>query len=114
MPPQNKQQVIAAALATPESDVTVPTRRKSTSFNAQVVDLSAGETASRAVRIDDSLTVAHARDIVTETKENMRNNLKKVTQRARETTGGEYVLEVTDTLTNSRNWFVIGLITRIA
>lgn len=110
----NKETIIAAGLSSPELDVDVPARRKSTSFNAQVTELSAGETASRAQLIDSTLTVTEIRAQISGIKETLRNSLKKVTQRARETTGGEYMMEVTDVVTYSSRWFVIGLITRVA
>lgn len=110
----NHSAIIAAGLATPEDDVNVPARRKSTSFNAQVAELSIGETASRANRIDESLTVAQVRAAIAEMKTGLRNNLKKVAQRAAESTGGEFSVEVTDVTTSASNWYLLGLITRIA
>lgn len=104
---------IAAGLANPEDQVEVPRRTKSTSFNAQVTELDTGEVATKAELIPSSLTLAEVATVVAAKRQAIRNNMTKVVQRARETTGGEYTLEVTDTITAGGNWFVVGLITRI-
>lgn len=116
MAPSKTQQhtTIAAALANPEEDVSLPNRRKSTSFNAQVAELSPGEVATKAQLIDKTMTVADVAANLTELRQTLRNNMTKVVQRAREATGGEYSLEVIDTLTPTGRWFLVGLITRLA
>lgn len=115
MPKKSKpHHAIAAGLATPEDDVEQPSRRRTGSFNAQVLDLAPGETASKAQRIDDTLQIAEVQQSLAVMRQDLRNNITKVASRAKEQTGGEYRVEVTDFLTHERNWFLVGLVTRTA
>lgn len=105
---------IAAALATPEPDVAKPQRRGSSSFLSAVTDLQVGETASRAIGMDDTLSLAMLREKASEARLQMRNSHSATIARAVTATGGEYSQEVTDVMTSGRKWYVLGLITRTA
>lgn len=109
-----KHAAITAALATPDDDVQQPSRRKPGSFNALVADLAVGETASQAKQIDGDLTITEVANSLAVMRQELRNNITKVVARAKEATGGEYTVEVIDTLTHARNWFLIALVTRTA
>lgn len=45
-------------------------------------------------------------------RDTLRNNLAPAVARAKEATGGQYSVEVTDFMTNARNWFLIAVVTR--
>lgn len=109
-----KHAAITAALATPDDDVQQPSRRKPGSFNAQVADLAVNETASQAKMIDADLSIAEVQAGLPVMRQELRNNITKVVARAKEATGGEYTVEVTDFTTHARNWFLIALVTRTA
>lgn len=103
---------IAAGLANPENDVELPSRRNSGSMISQIAVLEVGETFSRAKRIDDSMTVAEVREALATMRLELRNTVSKAAARAKEESKREYRVEVFDTLTIERNWFLIALITR--
>lgn len=110
----NPLQQVAMAMNTVEDDVSAPTRKRSSSFASVISDLDVGETASRAVRVDQSLTLAEYTERYAALREALRNNVAPSVRQAKLRTGGEYSVEVVDTLTPSRSLFIVALVTRIA
>lgn len=106
--------LVAAAASTVEDDVAKPIRRQAGSFASSVFDLSVGDTASRAVKIDPLHTLQEYAEYGVNIRDSLRNNSMTAVRRAKVQTGGEYVTEVSEIMTQSRNLFVVVLVTRVA
>lgn len=105
---------LKAAVMTVDDDVGEPTRRRASSFSSAVADLAVGQTASRAIRLDPETSLAELAERGSEWREAMRNNIAPAVRRAREQTGGEYEVEVSDALTPSRRFYIVAFVTRTA
>lgn len=105
---------ISAALAAPEDGVAEPTRRRSGSFTAAIIDLEVGETASRATRLPVHYTLEQVVEDMATHKESFRNAITASVRNARNKTGATYMIEVVDTLTAQRGLYLIALVTRTA
>ena len=87
-------------------------RRTPYSFSAAVAALSPGEEVAKLHRIDTSATFESIQSALPEMRDTLRNNIAPAVARAKESTGGQYSVEVTDFMTNARNWFLIAVVTR--
>lgn len=87
-------------------------RRTPYSFSAAVAGLAVGEEVAKLQRIDTSATFESIQSALPEMRDTLRNNIAPAVARAKEATGGQYSVEVTDFMTNARNWFLIAVVTR--
>lgn len=110
---RKKHALIAAGLAAPEADVESSARWQGGSLVARIAALDVGDTAAKAKRLDDDLTVGEIRENMARMREELRNSVTKAVGRAREQAGGEYRVEVFDTHSLERSWFLLALITRV-
>ena len=97
-----------------DSAMPVPRRRREASFSAAVADLDVGEQVAKLTRIDASLSLDEVQAQMVEMQKTIRNNTVPAVARAKERTGGQYTIEVTDFMTNAKNWFLIAVVTRTA
>ena len=100
------------ALDNPEIGIKPPTRRKSSSFTAQVIDLEVGESCSRVEQIDPRMAVLTVQQNIVTMRQQFRNRCDPSVMQAKKATGGQYVLEVTDVMTAARSWFILAIVTR--
>jgi poly-gamma-glutamate capsule biosynthesis protein CapA/YwtB (metallophosphatase superfamily) len=103
---------VVAAAATVEDDVNTPTRKRSSSFTSVIADLAIGETAAKALRVDEDHSFANYVENGAEIRDQVRNNLAGPVREAKKQTGGDYTIEIIDSYTRSGALFVIALITR--
>lgn len=94
--------------------ITTRHRRQPLSFAAAVANLEPGEEFAKLQRIDTSATFESIQSALPEMRDTLRNNIAPAVARAKEATGGQYSVEVTDFMTNARNWFLIAVVTRTA
>ena len=113
MPKPETHARVAAALASPESDVSQPGRGRSGSFTAQVADLALGDTASKLLAIPGDTALCDIQKDLPALRERLRNNVASSVKHAKARTSGAYTVEVCDLHTPSGQWFVIALVTRI-
>ena len=104
---------IDKALASPEAGVRPPSRKKSSSFAAQVFDLEPGESCSRVEQINPNLSLLTVQQNIATMKQQFRDRTDPAVASTRRQTKGTYVTEVTDFMTNSRSWFIVAVVTRI-
>lgn len=114
MPKPDISNKITAAMRTVEDDVSEPSRKRSSSMASVIADLEIGETASRAQRVDPTTTLTDYAEQYAELRESLRNNVAPSVRQAKARTGGEYSIEIVDTLTQNRALFIIALVTRIS
>lgn len=111
---------LAAALLAPEQDVKVESRKRSSSFAAQVRDLNVGETASRVKPMPRSISLDKLMPQMPAYHTTMRNNCVSAVNSAKATVesdsldGADYKTEVCDFLSPAGTLFVLALVTRVA
>lgn len=104
---------IDKALNNPEAGVPPPSRRKSASFAAQVIDLDVGQSCSRVEQINPNLGLLVIQQNITTMRSQFRDRTDPGVAAAKKATGNAYVTEVTDFMTNSRSWFIVAVVTRV-
>lgn len=109
----NIKSKLKAAVMAPESGVTEPPRARTSSFQAQVMDLDVGETATRAVSLNGGCTMNGNLAVLPGERDKLRNNVAPAVRRAKEKIGSDYRVEVVDVLTGSA-LFVTAFVTRVA
>ena len=95
-----------------DSSVPTPRRRRESSFSAAVADLAVGEQVAKLQRIDTARSFTDIRADLQTMRDALRNNTTPAVARARAQTGAQYTIEVTDFMTNAKNWFLIAVVTR--
>ena len=92
--------------------ITTRNRRQPLSFAAAVANLEPGEEFAKLQRIDTSATFESIQSALPAMRDTLRNNIAPAVARAKAETHGQYSVEVTDFMTNARNWFLIAVVTR--
>lgn len=108
---QTKQQVSVAAM-TPDHSVEPPSRARPASFTTQVAALEIGECVSKVERLDMTLPAGTIQDCLTDWRSTVRNNCAPSVRHAKAKTGGTYTIEVFDCMSESRNWYLMAVVTR--
>lgn len=95
------QSVLTAALVgamSPEADITLPPRARSSSFASTVADLNVGDQpAARVWQVPANLSIETALTNLTQFGEKLRNSVQSsVSQAKRRIKGAEYSIEITD------------------
>lgn len=97
-----------------DGDAESTSRRRDSSFATVVASLDVGHTAARAMRLHPSTPLGDLELEGARWKEALRNNTAPAVKRAREQTGGEYEVEVTEAMTTKRRIYIVALVTRTA
>lgn len=104
----------AAALATPDKDIPVPTKgQRTSSFAAAVADLEVGQCTSRVTRVDPALTVYQLTTVLREMKDALRNNISSTVAAAKRKTDGAYSVELGDVVMPGGSMYVVAVVTRL-
>lgn len=112
---QNKtQQAIKTSMSKPEDGITptVSRSRREVSLSAQIAALEVGECASRADKVDPTITAGEFLTQSTPLKMAMRNAVAASMRSARAQTGGEYSIEVSTLVTTPGQIYFVAIITR--
>lgn len=103
-----------AALGGATSARTSRRRVRPTSFTTIVSSLTVGETASRAIQVDDNLKLADFTSAVAKLREDVRNNVAPCIRRARQAVvDATFTVEVEELLTGRGKLFLVALVTRV-
>lgn len=85
---------------------------KSSSFYAQVFDLTPGESCSRVRPVDPTTSVERLPEELPEIKQQLRNAVTPAVTNAREKTGGTYSIEVGEVVMPKGRMYVLAVVTR--
>lgn len=104
---------IDTALANPEVGIKPPSRKKSSSFTAQIEDLALGESCARVRQISPNARVADVQSKIVEWRADFRRSVDPSIAHAKRTTGAVYTTEVADFMTAAKSWFLVAVVTRV-
>lgn len=96
------------------SMLTLNQQKKTSSFQAQVLDLSAGESCAKVRAVDPTTTVARLPEELSVLRQNLRNTIAPAVKRATDSTGNQYTVEVSDVVMPAGTLFIVGIVTRRA
>lgn len=82
------------------------------SIHDQIAKLNPGECFSRARPLDPTLTVDRFRDELPAIRQQVRNSIAAPLQRAKETTGATYSVEVGDVVMPNGTMYVVAVVSR--
>lgn len=102
---------LSAAMRAPEDGI-APSRRRTSSLNAQVADLDVGGVASKVVQIGDNIPLGVIAESATLWREELRNSCTPSVRSAMRSTGGTYSIEVEELVTKKGRFYLVALITR--
>lgn len=107
------QAKLLAAAGNVETDVTLPTRARASSFTSALTDLKVGQDpASKVVKLASSVTMADVSGVIAEEKERLRNNVtSSISAAKRRIENSQYSIECTHFICNS-GIYVAALVTR--
>lgn len=100
------------ALANPEMGVSPPSRRKSSSFAAQVLDLEVGHSCSRVEQISPMVPLGVIQQNITTMRRQFRDRTDPAVASAKKQTGRNYIMESGDFMTSTSSWFLVIVVTR--
>lgn len=108
------QSTLKAAIAQPDDQVAIPsTTRNTVNLMAQVTALDIGQCCSRVERVPVNMTIKDFMDQSSELKNALRNNMAPSVRGAKNKTGGDYSIEVTNCITTPGQLYIVGIVTRI-
>ncbi len=84
------------------------------SVHDQIAKLNPGECFSRARPLDPTLTVDRFREELHAIRQQVRNSIAAPLQRAKETTGATYTVEVGDLVMPNGSVFVVAVVSRVS
>lgn len=85
--------------------------KKSSSFQAQVLDLSPGESCSKVRAVDPSTPVGRLPDELSTLRQNLRNTIAPAIKRATDLTGHAYTAEVGETVMPGGTLYIVAIVT---
>lgn len=106
--------LLAAAMATPDDNVTPPTRTQQAGLVAQISGLEVGEACSKLKKIDPTWSIARYAAEGSNVRELLRSSANSSVRVARARAGGEFDIEIADVTTMKRALYVMAIITRTA
>lgn len=86
---------------------------RSGSLHAQIAELNPGEVMSKARAFDPTTPISRIPDELPAMRQQVRNAVMPSVQRAKETTGGTYTVEVGDLIMPNGSCYVVAVVTRI-
>ena len=112
MPSTLDKKQLTAALATPDTDVGIPSRREAGSLSSQITALEAGDCAAKPILVDSSMSLADYALNGATLRDNLRSSVKSSVRLAQTRTGGTYIIEVSDMITTAGRLYLVAVITR--
>lgn len=110
-----KKTDITEQIAQPDSNITVPkATRTPVTLVAQIEALEFGECCSRVQRVRQDMTMAEFVQEFSDLKAALRNNIAPSVRGAAKTTGADYSVEVTSSVTTPGQVYLVAIITRIS
>lgn len=103
-----------AAVATPDTDVAMPTRQSSSSLVSQIASLDVGDSASKVTQVDSTMSLGEYAQQGVEMRERLRQSVSSSLRVAKGRTGGEYEIEIADLMTTKRVLYIVAIVTRTA
>lgn len=85
--------------------------RKSSSFQAQVLDLEPGDSCSRVRAVDSTMPVSRLPEELPILRQQLRNGIAPAVKRAGESTGRGYAVEVGETVMPGGTLYIVAVIT---
>lgn len=104
---------IDQALSKPERGITPPSRRKQSSFAAQVIDLEIGQSCSRVEQIDPTMSLLMIQQNINTMRRQFRDRCDPAVAEAKKQTGNSYISESADFMTKASSWFLVVVVTRV-
>lgn len=83
------------------------------SLHAQIAELNPGEVMSKARAFDPTTPISRIPDELPAMRQQVRNAVMPSVQRAKETTGGTYTVEVGDLIMPNGSCYVVAVVTRV-
>jgi uncharacterized protein (DUF849 family) len=112
-PRKSVQAKLLAAAGGVETDVSLPSRARASSFTSTLVDLKVGQDpAAKVVRLEPDVNMEALADVLAAEKERLRNNVtSSISAAKRRVENSQYSIECTHFICNS-GIYVAALVTR--
>jgi len=106
--------VVAAAIASSDSDVEAPLRSMPGSLTSQIAALAVGDCVSKTTPLDPALTLVEFQSQGATLREQLRNRVTPSVTQAKAKTKNSYTIELGTLVTTANNVYLVAVVTRTA